>query len=195
MTILYPIFYLLLGYMTGKTKFKSTKLASFILTKFMIPIVIIWNISIYFDQMSWIIISATLIMLIIFFITYSITSNATDSLCLCYLNVGWFGLPIAMTLFGDQSARFMLAVYIGSSIFGNSIGTNYLSGTAISAKKIISSPPIIALIIGLCLIPFNKEIAKYGQDTYEISKSLMSFFGMLVLGIWIARTQVQKNIL
>jgi len=191
--MLYPLLYLFFGYIVGKSTLNITKFAPFILTKCVIPFVIVWNIAIYFEQMALIIVFTVLVISVLFFISYKLTGNATSSLCLCYLNIGWLGLPIVASLFGDEAARFMLAVYIGSSIFGNSIGANYLSGTPISFRNVISSPPVIALILGFILIPFNALIIQYGQSIYQLSKFMMSLFGMLVLGIWLANTTIGKG--
>jgi len=193
MSILYPFIYLLLGYLLGKTRLDLKNAFSLILTKLAIPVVIVWNVAMYADQITWIIISTLLITLLLFLISHAISKSAIQSLCFCYLNIGWLGLPIALALLGDQAARIMLAAYIGSSIFGNSIGANYLSSESISLRKILLSPPIIALLLGCGLIPFNNTVAQYGLEIYQLSKFLMGLLGMTVLGIWLSATIITRK--
>ena len=143
--------------------------------------------------MAWVIALTMVSMLAIFACRHWMGKDAIRSLCFCYLNIGWLGLPIAHTLLGDEAARFVLAAYIGSSIVGNSIGANYLKKEAFSVLKILSSPPVIALLIGCLLIPVGSDIEVYGYHMYLVSKFLMSFLGMMILGIWLSETSLKKS--
>ncbi|WP_104401196.1 permease [Vibrio penaeicida] len=187
-----PFIYLLVGFCVGKTRLNLKVIASQILTKLVIPLVIIWNISLHLEQMVWVIVLTFVITLILFFGQQRFGKDAVRSLCFCYLNIGWLGLPIAHTLFGEEAARFVLAVYIGSSIFGNSIGANFLSKTGRSYTTIFRSPPVVALVVGCLLIPFNHWVESYAGSIYQVSKFLMSFLGMMVLGIWLSETTLKR---
>ena len=193
MATLLPFIYLLVGILIGKRQLNVKTFSSLVLTKIVIPLIIIWNISLHLEEMAWVIALTMVSMLAIFACRHWMGKDAIRSLCFCYLNIGWLGLPIAHTLLGDEAARFVLAAYIGSSIVGNSIGANYLKKEAFSVLKILSSPPVIALLIGCLLIPVGSDIEVYGYHMYLVSKFLMSFLGMMILGIWLSETSLKKS--
>lgn len=193
MATLLPFIYLLVGILIGKRQLNVKTFSSLVLTKIVIPLIIIWNISLHLEEMAWVIALTMVSMLAIFACRHWMGKDAIRSLCFCYLNIGWLGLPIAHALLGDEAARFVLAAYIGSSIVGNSIGANYLKKEAFSILKILSSPPVIALLIGCLLIPVGSDIEVYGYNVYVVSKFLMSFLGMMILGIWLSETSLKKS--
>lgn len=193
MVILLPFVYLLVGILVGKNQLKVKTFSSFVLTKMVIPLIIIWNISLHSEEMVWVIALAMISMLSIFFFRHWMGRNVINNLCFCYLNIGWLGLPIAHALLGDTASRFVLGAYIGSSIVGNSIGANYLKKEVLSIKNILTSPPVIALIIGCLLTPVERYIEEFGYHIYFVSKFLMSFLGMMILGIWLSETSLDKS--
>lgn len=193
MITLLPFLYLIIGFVVGKSSVNIKKISSLILTKFVIPLVIIWNVSLYIEQMVWVIGITILVMLVIFFIQDFFCKNSIKSLCSCYLNIGWLGLPISQALLGEDAARFVLAAYIGSSIFGNSLGSNFLTNEKISIIKVLSSPPVVALSIGCLLIPYGSFIETYAYYIYFVCKILMSFLGMMILGIWLSEVNLSLS--
>ncbi|MCG7489506.1 permease [Vibrio sp. Of14-4] len=193
MEILLPFVYLIFGILVGKKQLKVKTFSSFVLTKMVIPLIIIWNISLNSEEMVLVIVLAMIFMLSIFFFRHWMERDVINNLCFCYLNIGWLGLPIAHALLGDTAARFVLGAYIGSSIVGNSIGANYLKKEVFSIKNILTSPPVIAFIIGCLLIPFERSVEVFGHHIYMISKFLMSFLGMMILGIWLSETSLDKS--
>ncbi|MER2495999.1 permease [Vibrio neptunius] len=193
MATLLPFIYLLVGFLVGKGQLNVKKFSSLVLTKLVIPVIIIWNISLHSEEMIGVIALTMMSMLAIFACRHWMGKDAIRSLCFCYLNIGWLGLPIAHALLGDEAARFMLAAYIGSSIVGNSIGANYLKKETFSILKVLASPPVIALLIGGLLIPVGRGIEVHGHTLYVVSKFLMSFLGMMILGIWLAETSLKKS--
>ncbi|MGF1742785.1 permease [Vibrio profundum] len=192
MTIL-PVVYLLFGVILGKTKLNIKTIASKLLTQYVIPLVIIWNITIHFDQMAGVILVAIGVMTGMFLFQKKRGKDSVRSLCFCYLNIGWLGLPIAHSLLGDDAARFMLAAYIGSSIFGNSIGASFLTKEAYSFKKVLITPAVVALLIGGALIPVHSYVEEYALPIYQACKFLMSFLGMMILGIWLSETKLDRT--
>ncbi|MBD2813433.1 permease [Xenorhabdus sp. Flor] len=190
MTIFLPLFYLLIGWLIGKTSWDIKVAISGLLTKFIIPIVIIFNISTHFNSMGGIIIVTALSMISLLGISRIFSRDPVTNLCFSYLNIGWLGLPVASTLFGDEASMIVISAYVGSSIIGNSIGAGLLSGRATDLKSIFKTPPIIALCIGIVLIPFEDEVQYVGEDIYKVAKFLMSFIGMAILGIWLSKIKI-----
>lgn len=195
-SIALPLVYLFIGILIGKTPFRKIKgTFSVILSRWIIPFVIVYNITTYRDGMQyvmlWMIISMGLIILI-----GKRVDNPVWNLCLCYLNIGWLGLPIVATLFGDEAAQVLISAYVGSSLFGNSVGvglllnnSNFISGL----KKTLKSPPVVALVIGVSGIPLGHFVADYFGEVYFFSKMAMGILGMVILGIWLAEIKLNLN--
>jgi predicted permease len=139
--------------------------------------------------------SIVLIMLIMLIISRAVEIDPVKNLCFCYLNIGWLGLPIASSLFGNGAAMVIIAAYIGSSLFGNSIGVGLMAhGQNLRTRmiKTLRAPPVCALFIGLALSPLSHQITHFGKPSYEIIKFVMSFLGMVILGIWLSETALKK---
>lgn len=190
MSILLPFFYLFIGWLLGKTTWNIKYPASWLLTKFIIPIVIIFNISTRFSSMGGIISVTAIIMLIMLVIARYISDDPVMILCFIYLNIGWLGLPVASSLFGNDAAIIVIAAYVGSSIVGNSAAAGMLSSNKSSSLKLLATPPVVALIIGIILIPYRQQINLWFDDIYRAAKLLMSFLGMGILGLWLAKTKI-----
>ncbi|EDT0101430.1 permease, partial [Salmonella enterica] len=109
-------------------------------------------------------------------------------LCFTYLNIGWLGLPVASSLFGNDAALIVIAAYVGSSVVGNSFGAGILASNKINLIKLLQTPPVLALFTGIFLIPFRQQVTHWFYDVYEVAKFLMSFLGMGVLGLWLSKT-------
>ncbi|ADU71455.1 AEC family transporter [Pantoea sp. At-9b] len=187
MTIFVPLIYLFAGWLMGKTAWDVKTAASWLLTRVTIPIVIIFNISTRFSSMSTIIIATAICMLLMLMASRYIIRDPIKSLCFSYLNIGWLGLPVATAMFGNEAATIIIAAYVGSSIVGNSVGAGMLSGHRFNLVKLVQTPPVLALIFGAVLIPFNQQITLWFSGLYDVAKFLMSFLGMAVLGIWLSK--------
>lgn len=196
-TIVFPVIYLLLGFAISKSgleRFVNIRwYASALLTRLCIPLVIIYNIAYHERGVFDIMIAMIAIMAIMLFICLKVTKDPIISMCFCYLNIGWLGLPVAISLFGDQAATVIIAAYVGSSIFGNSVGVGVLIGDSRilqSLIKTLRTPPVISLLIGLLLIPFGTSLKPYFTLPYEVAKITMSVLGMLILGLWMANSKI-----
>lgn len=185
-SIFIPLIYLLAGLGLGKLPFEIKGKASSLLTKTVIPLVIIYNISTYKPGVFAIMISMIIMMSLMVLSGRIFTRDPVKILCFCYLNIGWLGLPIAGALFGNEASMVIIAAYVGSSLFGNSVGVGLMESHGKPwdrLKKISTAPPVWALLIGICCIPFGHAIEQYGQEFYHFLKFLMSFLGMAILGI------------
>lgn len=193
MTIILPIVYLFFGWALGKIGFDIKRSASSLLTKLAIPIVIAWNISTHFKTMGVIILSTIVVMYMVYYVGKKITTDPIKNLCFYYLNIGWLGLPIATSVFGNEAATIIISAYVGSSIFGNTIGAATLSKKTKSITSLMGSPPLISVLIGIVLIPFNTVIQNHVEFIYNTAKLTMSILGMLILGLWLSNTTIKTR--
>ncbi|PHV01054.1 permease [Iodobacter sp. BJB302] len=194
-SILFPFVYLMIGVILGRFSFEVKYRASALLTKTVIPFVIVFNIATYQSGVFIIMAGIVIIMLMMLVMIRIVNKDPVKNLCFCYLNIGWLGLPIASSFFGSGAAMVIIAAYIGSSLFGNSVGLGLMAqGENMRARiiKIFKAPPVLALVIGLALSPLSIQIMHYGKPSYEVIKFIMSFLGMVILGVWLAETSFEK---
>ena len=195
-SILYPLFYLATGLAIGRTPLDIKARASALLTKIVIPFVIVYNIATaradVFMVIGWMAITMSAMLLISRFAT----KDPVRNLCFCYLNIGWLGLPIATSLFGDGAATIIIAAYVGSSLFGNSVGAGLMAGNGdwrTRIKQTLQAPPVWALLIGLAVVPFGASVEPPLRPLYGVAKFLMSFLGMAILGIWLSQAALRAR--
>lgn len=192
--ILLPFLYLGIGFLLGKMPFDVKKQTAHLLTRIIIPMIIIYNIATCRADLFAVIFAMLIMMTVMMIISRFFCADAIEQLCLFYLNIGWLCLPIVTIVWGDNAATAILSLYIGNSLFGNSIGAGMLinNGAAqIDIKRTLKSPPVAALIIGVACIPFGDVIKLHLPPLYRTVKLIMSILGMGVLGMWLAKIKLE----
>lgn len=189
-----PLLYLLFGLVLGRTRLQLKGIASAFLTNVVIPLVIIYNLATYRSGLLAVVLGVMTIMVIMATVGGALTRDPVRNLCFFYLNIGWLGMPIATALFGDNAASLYIAAYIGSTVFGNSIGAGMLEhgvGLQDRLMKLLRSPPVISVLIGFALLPLGDVIATQFHTLYQVLKFLLGFIGMAILGLWLSESKVQ----
>ena len=152
--IVLPFLYLGFGFLVGKAPIDIKKQTAYLLTRVIIPLIIIYNISTCRADLFVSIFAMIIMMTVMMYMSRLFSADAVEQICFFYLNIGWLSLPIVATVWGDSAATAVLSLYIGNSLFGNSIGAGMLinNGAAkIDIKRTLKSPPVAALIIGIKL--------------------------------------------
>ncbi|HTH95279.1 MAG TPA: hypothetical protein VL550_08605 [Rhodocyclaceae bacterium] len=191
-----PLLYLFAGICMGRSPVDIRKPASALLSKAVIPLVIIYNIATYKPGIVVVVLGTISMMGVMAALGRLFIQDAVRRLGFFYFNIGWLGLPVAAALFGDGAASLFIAAYIGSTIFGNSIGALMLAGSTHQKSRVlrvIQSPPVLAVLIGGLLIPFGENIEAHLDVAYGVLKFLLSFLGMAILGIWLAESGVRPR--
>ncbi|UTC46991.1 permease [Treponema vincentii] len=194
--ILLPFLYLGLGFLLGKTPIDIKNQTSYLLTRLAIPMVIIYNIATFHSDLFFIITAMIVMLTAMMLLSRLFTSDAVERLCFFYLNIGWLALPVVTAVWGDSAAMAILSLYIGNSLFGNSIGAGMLinnGAVKIDIKRTLQSPPVAALIIGVACIPFGDVFRHYLPPVYRMVKWLLTFLGMGVLGMWLAHIKLCRK--
>ena len=189
-----PLLYLLLGLGIGRSPFEVKGIASAFLTKVVIPFVIIYNIATHKEGVFSIVIGMIVMMSIMLTLSRRMTRDPVENLCFCYLNIAWLGLPIATSLFGDGAAMVIIAAYVGSSLFGNSVGVGLMAHGQSNRSRLfqgLKSPPVWALVVGLFCFSFGQQLVTMVKPAYDVAKFLMGFLGMSILGIWLSETPLK----
>ncbi|AXE32644.1 permease [Chromobacterium phragmitis] len=189
-----PLLYLLMGLGLGRTSFEIKGRASALLTKLVIPLVIIYNIATHRPGVFAVMAGMMVMMISLLLLSRIKTRDPVHNLCFSYLNIGWLGMPIASTLFGDGAAMVFIAAYVGSSLLGNSVGVGLMAqGSNLKTRMLetLKAPPVWALLVGVGCIPFGPQLEAHARPVYEVLKFLMSFLGMSILGIWLSATRLK----
>lgn len=189
-----PFFAVFLGGITPNSK--GINQLNFVFAKSLacvfIPLVIIYNMTFYQSGSFSLIGFSFFCSIFIYLIFVRIYNNKLTALCASYINIGWLGFPFALVIFGHQVSTAMIALYIGGSLFGNVWAIRAVSTHNIPLqqilKKVMLSPPVIALMISAVLSIFHLQKNDAIEQIYQLAKLGMVFSGMFVLGVWLRRT-------
>lgn len=195
MSALLPFFYIIGGLFVGKYQPEVRSHLSRMLTKVLIPYVIVFNLATYQAGTGTIAITSFIFCVLMFGVGNLLWKDRLTPILFSYLNIGWLGLPIAIAIFGDEASRIIIAAYIGSSIFGNIATVMTMQTDAHWSsvfKRTLRSPPVIAVFIGLFLHLLTPALAEISvvEMLYPVAKLLMSVLGMCILGIWLYQSKI-----
>ena len=206
MGIILPLIYLGLGLGLSlllperwSTRLKED--ASTLLTRWIIPAVIIYTVATSRPELFFVAASTMVLMLLGVLGAGRITRDPVQKLAFVYLNAGLL--------------RVYIGAYIGNSIMGNILGTSLLRGdargdsgenssprTATAASHLATvrrvlqglrtSPPVIAVVIGLLCLPAGPILSQHGAGFYRVLTWVFSFIGMIVLGMWLGAAKLHR---
>ncbi len=220
MGIILPLIYLGLGLGLAlllperwSTRLKED--ASTLLTRWIIPAVIIYTVATSRPELFFVAASTMVLMLLGVLGAGRITRNPVQKLAFVYLNAGLFGIPVVAGFWGEEAVRVYIGAYIGNSIMGNILGTSLLRGdvrgdsgenssprTATAASHLATvrrvlqglrtSPPVIAVVVGLLCLPAGPILSQHGAGFYRVLTWVFSFIGMIVLGMWLGAAKLHR---
>lgn len=105
-------------------------------------------------------------------------------------NTGYFGLPVAMALFGDQVAGIYFVANLGVVVFETSIGFYYMARGNLSRedaiKRVLGLPVLYALAAGLVFAAAHLSLPAPAIKLWEISKGAYIVVGMMIAGLALA---------
>ena len=198
MILLLPLLSFLTGYFLVEYLKKLRPVMAMILAKILIPLIIIYHMVFYQQGSIWLMIFSFSASLGLFVFIFLLFRDRLIALCSSYLNMAWLGFPFAFAIFGADASSPMVALYIGGSVFGNVCAVMALSKEKQSVgaivKKLIFSPPILALLIAAILSFWNLsgfQDLSIIQAVYVLDKWLMTFIGMCILGMWLSKIKIQ----
>lgn len=220
MGIILPLIYLGLGLGLSlllperwSTRLKED--ASTLLTRWIIPAVIIYTVATSRPELFFVAASTMVLMLLGVLGAGRITRDPVQKLAFVYLNAGLFGIPVVAGFWGEEAVRVYIGAYIGNSIMGNILGTSLLRGdargdsgenssprTATAASHLATvrrvlqglrtSPPVIAVVIGLLCLPAGPILSQHGAGFYRVLTWVFIFIGMIVLGMWLGAAKLHR---
>lgn len=220
MGIILPLIYLGLGLglallLPDRWSIRLKEDASTLLTRWIIPAVIIYTVATSRPELFFVAASTMVLMLLGVLCAGRITGDPVQKLAFVYLNAGLFGIPVVAGFWGEEAVRVYIGAYIGNSIMGNILGTSLLRGdvkgdseenssprTATAASHLATvrrvlqglrtSPPVIAVVVGLLCLPAGSFLSVHGAGFYRVLTWIFSFIGLIVLGMWLGVAKLHR---
>ncbi|MCR4645513.1 MAG: AEC family transporter [Oscillospiraceae bacterium] len=111
-----------------------------------------------------------------------------------YSNCGFMGIPLVMAMFGYEGVFYLTAFLTGFNALVWSHGVMMMSGerSLRSLVKVLTSPAIIAIVVGMILFFFNITLPSLLSETFEMVGNLNTPLAMIVAGATIAQTDLIK---
>ncbi|QKX02678.1 permease [Wolbachia endosymbiont of Litomosoides sigmodontis] len=191
---------ILIGYLAGKYLKIDRNTISQILFYIANPIVTLYgvsNIEVNFQIISlpiltWFI-GSTMSLSVYYFSSFLFKDNTRNILAFSSgsTSMGYFGLPIAMALFDEDSVSVYVVCYIGMALFENSLGFYIAANGIYTAKecmlKLFKIPSSYAMILGFLLSISGIQIPNFLMDVMVNVKGTFAMLGMMLLGVSIAK--------
>ncbi|OGJ49233.1 hypothetical protein A2229_03885 [Candidatus Peregrinibacteria bacterium RIFOXYA2_FULL_33_7] len=109
-------------------------------------------------------------------------------------NTGYFGLPVVLTLFGDQAFSLAVLSILGFLLYENSLGF-FLTAKGNhtvkeSVMKVIKLPTVYAFFIGLIFNYLNVNLGDIAVTTIESFKGAYTLLGMMIIGMGLSTVKI-----
>lgn len=113
---------------------------------------------------------------------------------LIYTNCGFFGIPLVNGIFGSEGVLYLTAyITIFNLLIWSHCVSVFRNRTDVrSLLKVLKSPTILAILIGLPMLLFQIHIPKLLLHSLEMIKELNTPMAMMVAGISLAQTDLKK---
>jgi malate permease and related proteins len=102
-------------------------------------------------------------------------------------NTGYFGLPLAIALFGSDVTGIYLLGNLGVVVFESTIGYYFINRGVLTPKqailRVIKLPLLYALALGLLIAAFSIDLPAPALKLWELSKGAYVCVGMMIVGI------------
>lgn len=112
-------------------------------------------------------------------------------------NTGYFGLPVILMLFGEQTFAVAALALFGFSLYENTLGFYITArgnhGIRESFLKVLKLPAIYAFFTGILLNYFHVYLPFEVSEPLDYFKGTYSILGMMMIGLGIYRVSL-KNI-
>ncbi|MGE4313740.1 MAG: AEC family transporter [Pseudobdellovibrionaceae bacterium] len=102
-------------------------------------------------------------------------------------NTGYFGLPVALALFGEKIAGLYLLMNLGVTVFETTLGYFFMARGAMTGgeavKRVLKLPLLYALLLGLVVAASGLILPAPLIKLWELSKGAYVCIGMMIIGI------------
>lgn len=108
-------------------------------------------------------------------------------------NTGYFGLPLALALFGTQAAGIYFLANLGVVVFETSLGFYFIARGALSSRealrRVMQLPILYALTAGLVFAAMHIPLPVPAIKLWELCKGAYVVVGMMIAGLALAQSK------
>jgi len=193
------------GYAASRFFGLKSKPVSSILLFFLIPVVIFYNLA--KAEISQLLVVAALVFALgllmnipAWFSQRFLAKDFNRPLLLCgfsYFNIGWFGIPIVLALFGEEQMPLIISAYMGNVFYGDTIGYYLISRSKDlpikeSVKNVVKIPAIYACVAAVCANLLGFEMPESVSGVMDVVSWILSALGMVIIGIGLSHVDFKK---
>lgn len=192
------------GYFLAKTKIFTAETGeqlSFLLVNFVTPALILDSFQIDYspEKIHSLVLTALLgflsyAVLIVFSFLYcgKKPQAKVERLSLLFSNVGFMGLPLVGGMYGDEGVFYGSIMVIIFNVVFWTYGITVIQGefSRKNLKKLLLSPTLLAVIVGLCMFLFRLHLPEPLRSVAKHLANLNTPLAMIVAGISISQSNI-----
>lgn len=117
-----------------------------------------------------------------------------ENFCAAFSNAGFIGIPLTQMALGEE-AVFYIAIFVALlTVLQWTYGVMIITGdkSAVSPKKIVTNPIVIAVVIGIILFLLPVSIPPIATTAVSSIAVLNAPVAMIVLGVYLAQTKLTE---
>ncbi|MCF2447685.1 hypothetical protein L0657_27265 [Dyadobacter sp. CY345] len=103
-----------------------------------------------------------------------------------FFNIAFFGIPTVTALYGEDKVSALICIYLGSALYGDTIGYYQVAKTNHSPKKalveVLKIPFLYVLIAAVISKVFEAETPDFMEPILKVISLVVSCAGMLIVG-------------
>ncbi|MCE7072950.1 hypothetical protein LZG74_21725 [Dyadobacter sp. CY327] len=127
-------------------------------------------------------------------------ASETDPLLLrssfSFFNIAFFGIPTVTALFGEDKVSVLICIYLGSALYGDTIGYYQVAKTKYPAKKafkeMLSIPFLYVFVAGIISKIAGLETPEFVKPALGVVSFAVSAAGMMIVGFQLASVDFKK---
>jgi len=104
-----------------------------------------------------------------------------------FFNVAFFGIPVVTALFGEEGVTTLICIYVGTALYGNTIGYYQVAKSKFSTRdavsKIFKIPFLYVFLLALALKFFQVEVPDVVTPVVDVFSVVVSAGGMMMVGM------------
>jgi len=104
-----------------------------------------------------------------------------------FFNVAFFGIPIVTALFGEEGVTTLICIYVGTALYGNTIGYYQVAKSKYSTRdaiaKIFKIPFLYVFLFALASKFFQVELPDAATPVVDLFSVVVSAGGMMMVGM------------
>ena len=113
-----------------------------------------------------------------------------------FFNVAFFGIPVVTALFGEEGVTTLICIYVGTALYGNTIGYFQVAKSKFSTKKALTKifkiPFLYVFLLALGLKLMQVEMPEPLTPVVDVFSVVVSAGGMMMVGMNVIKVDFKK---